>query len=99
MTLVLLGKDASARRGGLEKLPHRHGNIVTQLKTGGYSVLYTRVQALFRDLAMARADCSLLVRGSRIDMGYGPLLEPERRDFWEICGDPRNCRAHGCTNR
>ena len=37
----------------------------------GYSALYTRAQALFRDLAMARADGSLrslLARLSRIDV-------------------------------
>jgi len=49
----------------------------------GYSALYTRAQALFRDLAMARADGSLrslLVRVSRIDilgdrrLGHGPAV-------------------------
>ena len=62
----------------------------------GYSALYTRAQALFRDLAMARADGSLrnlLARLSRVDVlviddwAMSSLSEPERRDFWEICED------------
>ena len=62
----------------------------------GYSALYTRAAALFRDLAMARADGSLrslLAKLSRIDLlviddwAMAPLSEPERRDFWEICED------------
>src|ERR1051326_3216459 len=62
----------------------------------GYSALYTRGQALFRDLALARADGSLrslLARISRIDVlviddwAMAPLSEHERRDFWEICED------------
>src|SRR6202166_2833216 len=68
----------------------------------GYSALYTRAQALFRDLAMARADGSLrnlLARLSRIDVlviddwAMAPLLEPERRDFWEICEDRYQIRS------
>src|SRR5258708_37352929 len=60
----------------------------------GYSALYMRAPALFRDLAMARADGSLrslLARFSRIDVlviddwAMAPLAESERRDFWEIC--------------
>src|SRR5690242_21830156 len=59
----------------------------------GYSALYTRAAALFRDLAMARADGSLrllLAKLSRIDLlviddwAMAPLSEPERRDFWKI---------------
>src|SRR5215469_2583712 len=62
----------------------------------GYAALYTRAQSLFRDLAMARGDGSLrslLARLSRIDVlviddwAMAPLSKPERRDFWEICGD------------
>jgi DNA replication protein DnaC len=62
----------------------------------GYSALYTRAQALFPDLAMARAEGglrSLLARLSRIDVlviddcAVASLSEPERRDFWEICED------------
>jgi DNA replication protein DnaC len=62
----------------------------------GYSALYRRATALFRDLALARADGSLrqlLIRLSRIDVlviddwAMAPLSEPERRDFWEICED------------
>jgi DNA replication protein DnaC len=60
----------------------------------GYSALYMRTAALFRDLAMARADGSLrllLAKFSRIDVlviddwAMAPLSETERRDFWEIC--------------
>jgi DNA replication protein DnaC len=62
----------------------------------GMSVLYTRAAALFRDLALARADGSLrhlLARFGRIDVlvvddwAMAPLAETERRDFWEICED------------
>jgi DNA replication protein DnaC len=62
----------------------------------GYSAFYTRAAALFRDLALSRADGSfrnLLGRLSRIDVlviddwAMAPLSEPERRDFWEICED------------
>jgi hypothetical protein len=68
----------------------------------GYSVLYTRAQSLFRDLAMARADGSLrslLGPLSRIDVliiddwAMAPLSEPERRDFWEICEDRYQVRS------
>ena len=60
----------------------------------GYSALYTRAAALFRDLAIARADGSLrnlLTRLGRVDLlvvddwAMAPMLETERRDFWEIC--------------
>jgi DNA replication protein DnaC len=53
----------------------------------GYSALYT--QALFRDLAIARADCSLrifLARLARVDVlvthdwAMAPSTESERRD-------------------
>lgn len=62
----------------------------------GYSVLYTRAVALFRDLSLARADGSLrhlLARLGRLDVlvvddwAMAPLSESERRDFWEICED------------
>jgi DNA replication protein DnaC len=55
----------------------------------GYSALYTRTAALFRDLAIARADGSLrllLAKLSRIDVlviddwAMAPLSETERRD-------------------
>ncbi len=68
----------------------------------GYSALYTRAAALFRDLAIARADGSLrhlLVRLSRIDVlviddwAMAPLAEAERRDFWEICEDRYQTRS------
>lgn len=68
----------------------------------GYSALYTRAAALFRDLALARADGSLrllLAKLSRIDVlviddwAMAPLTEPERRDFWEICEDRYQVRS------
>jgi DNA replication protein DnaC len=68
----------------------------------GYHALYTRASALFRDLALARADGSLrnlLVRLSRIDVlvvddwAMAPLTETERRDFWEICEDRYQTRS------
>ena len=68
----------------------------------GYSALYTRAVALFRDLALARADGSLrllLGKLSRIDVlviddwAMAPLTEPERRDFWEICEDRYQVRS------
>lgn len=58
--------------------------------------LYIRAAALFRDLAIARADGSipsLLARLSRIDVlviddwAMAPLAETERRDFWKIWED------------
>jgi len=66
----------------------------------GYSSFYTRAAALFRDLALARADGSLrhlLLRLSKIDVlvvddwAMTPMNETERRDFWEICED--RCQA------
>jgi DNA replication protein DnaC len=68
----------------------------------GHSAYYTRAAALFRDLAMARADGSfrnLLARLSRIDVlvvddwAMAPLSEPERRDFWEIREDRYQVRS------
>jgi DNA replication protein DnaC len=68
----------------------------------GYSALYMRTAALFRDLAMARADGSLrllLAKFSRIDVlviddwAMAPLSETERRDFWEICEDRYQTRS------
>jgi DNA replication protein DnaC len=74
----------------------------------GYSALYTRAAALFRDLAIARADGSLrnlLVRLSRIDVlviddwAMAPLAETERRDFWEICEDRYQTRSTILTSQ
>src|SRR5882672_10867513 len=74
----------------------------------GYSAFYTRAQSLFRDLAMARADGSLrnlLARLARIDVlviddwAMAPLLEPERRDFWEICEDRYQVRSMILTSQ
>jgi DNA replication protein DnaC len=68
----------------------------------GFSALYTRAAALFRDLAIARADGSLrnlLGKLSRIDVlviddwAMAPLSEAERRDFWEICEDRYQTRS------
>jgi DNA replication protein DnaC len=66
----------------------------------GYSAFYSRAAALFRDLALARADGSLrnlLLRLSKMDVlvvddwAMTPLAESEARDFWEICED--RCQA------
>lgn len=74
----------------------------------GYSALYTRAAALFRDLAIARADGSLrllLTKLSRIDLlviddwAMAPLTEPERRDFWEICEDRYQARSMILTSQ
>lgn len=74
----------------------------------GYSALYLRAAALFRDLAIARADGSLrnlLARLSRIevlvidDWAMAPLAESERRDFWEICEDRYQTRSTILTSQ
>src|ERR1019366_7564157 len=74
----------------------------------GYSALYTRASALFRDLAIARADGSLrnlLVRLGRIDVlviddwAMAPLAESERRDFREICEDRYQTRSTILTSQ
>ena len=74
----------------------------------GYSAMYTRAAALFRDLAIARADGSLrllLAKLSRIDLvviddwAMAPLSEPERRDFWEICEDRYQTRSMILTSQ
>ena len=74
----------------------------------GYSALYMRAAALFRDLGIARADGSLrnlLARLSRIDVlvlddwAMAPLTEAERRDFWEICEDRYQTRSTVLTSQ
>ena len=74
----------------------------------GYSALYSRAAALFRDLAIARADGSLrllLAKLSRIDVlviddwAMAPLAENERRDFWEICEDRYQTRSTILTSQ
>jgi len=74
----------------------------------GYSALYMRAAALFRDLAMARADGSLrslLARLGRIevlvvdDFCMAPMVEAERRDFWEICEDRYQTRSTIVTSQ
>ena len=74
----------------------------------GYSALYTRAAALFRDLAIARADGSLrllLAKLGRIDLlviddwAMAPLSEPERHDFWEICEDRYQTRSMVLTSQ
>jgi DNA replication protein DnaC len=74
----------------------------------GYSVFYARAQALFRDLALARADGSqrhLLAKLARVDVmviddwAMAPLAEPERRDFWEICEDRYQRRSTVLTSQ
>lgn len=74
----------------------------------GYSVFYIRAQALFRDLALARADGSLrhlLARMGRIDVividdwAMAPMTETERRDFWEICEERYQRRSTVLTSQ
>jgi DNA replication protein DnaC len=74
----------------------------------GYSAIYYRAAALFRDLALARADGSLrslLARLTRVDVlviddwAMAPLAENERRDFWEICEDRYQTRSVVLTSQ
>lgn len=74
----------------------------------GYSALYTRASALFRDLTIARADGSLrnlLAKLSRIDVlviddwAMAPLNEHERGDVWEICEDRYQRRSTVLTSQ
>lgn len=84
------------------------GALAQKACRDGYSALYTRAAALFRDLAIARADGSLrllLAKLSRIDLvviddwAMAPLSEPERRDFWEICEDRYQTRSMILTSQ
>ncbi len=68
----------------------------------------TRAAALFRDLALARADGSfgnLLARLSRVDVlvvddwAMAPWQESERRDFWEICEERCQTRSTILTSQ
>ena len=74
----------------------------------GHLVLYTRATALFRDLALARADGSLrnmLARLTKVevlvidDWAMAPMTEAERRDFWEICEDRYQARSTILTSQ
>jgi DNA replication protein DnaC len=74
----------------------------------GHLVFYTRAAALFRDLAVARADGSLrnlLARLGRMDVlvvddwAMAPFEETERRDFWEICEDRYQTRSTILTSQ
>lgn len=68
----------------------------------GYSVLYLRATALFRELALARGDGSLPQLFQRLartdvlvvdDWAMAPMDEHQRRDFWEICEDRYQARS------
>ena len=70
--------------------------------------MYTRASALFRDLALARADGSLrslLARLGRVDVlviddwAMAPMVESERRDFWEICEERYQTRSTVLTSQ
>jgi DNA replication protein DnaC len=74
----------------------------------GYSALYQRAPALFRDLTIARADGSLrtlLARLGRVevlvidDWAMAPMGETERRDFYEICEDRYQTRSMILTSQ
>ena len=84
------------------------GALAQKACRDGYSALFLRAPALFRDLAMARADGSLrylLARLSRIevlvidDWAMAPMQETERRDFWEICEDRYQRRSTILTSQ
>jgi len=75
----------------------------------GHLVFYTRAAALFRDLAVARADGSLrnllgspgprgCAGGGRL--GHGTVLEDtKRRNFWEICEERYQTRSTILTSQ
>jgi DNA replication protein DnaC len=74
----------------------------------GYTALYLRAAALFRELALARADGSLrhlLARLGRVevlvidDWAMAPLSETERREIWEICEDRYQARSTVLTSQ
>jgi|SRR5579872_2558989 len=74
----------------------------------GYTALYLRAAALFRELALARADGSLrhlLARLGRVevlvidDWAMAPLSETERREIWEICEDRYQARSTILTSQ
>jgi DNA replication protein DnaC len=74
----------------------------------GYSAFYARAAALFRDLALARADGSLrqmLLRLSKVDVvvvddwAMTPLGESDARDFWEVCEDRCQTRSLVLTSQ
>ena len=96
--------DCFARRR--QKLSGR--SLAQKACRDGYSALFLRAPALFRDLALARADGSLrylLARLSRIevlvidDWAMAPMQETERRDFWEICEDRYQRRSTILTSQ
>jgi DNA replication protein DnaC len=74
----------------------------------GFTVLYSRANRLFRDLAIARGDGSLDKLLSKIartdvlvvdDWAMAPLSELERRDFLEICDDRYQARSTILTSQ
>ena len=92
---------ASARASWLARWRRKRAAMDTRRST-------LRAAALFRDLAIARADGSLrslLARLSRIDVlviddwAMAPLAETERRDFWEICEDRYQTRSTILTSQ
>src|SRR5258708_13533049 len=87
------------------KVNVRHELLQRAVQPGagaGGSALDARAAALFRDLALARADGSfrnLLARLSRVDVlviddwAMAPLSEPARGHFWEIFEDRYQLRS------
>jgi DNA replication protein DnaC len=74
----------------------------------GFTVLYSRIDRLFRDLAIARADGSLdklLNKIARTDVlvvddwAMSPLSDNERRDFLELCDDRYRTRSTILTSQ
>ena len=100
-TFSCSGPPAWARASWLARWRKKLAAMVTRHST-------LRAAALFRDLAIARADGSLrslLARLSRIDVlviddwAMAPLAETERRDFWEICEDRYQARSTILTSQ
>lgn len=74
----------------------------------GFFASHKRIEELFRELAVARADGSLgqfLAKLARIDVlvlddfAMAPLKEQERRDFLEICDDRYQRRSTILTSQ
>jgi hypothetical protein len=103
-SLLCAGKFQESNRlrlpsGRGNQFAHSHPIMNRKLLIGG---------ALFRELALARADGSLrhfLARLARIevlvidDWAMAPLNESERREVWEICEDRYQTRSTVLTSQ
>jgi DNA replication protein DnaC len=85
----------------------RHETGGVQAAPAAVPAFYIRAAALFRDLALARADGSLrsfLLRLSNVDVlvidwAMTALSKAEARDFWEICEDRCQTRSLVLTSQ